>query len=406
MKKNFIIKNLDYRKNINLIASESFINRKIFSFFPHLYFNKYIEGQIGKRYYRGSNNIDEFLIKYKDKLTKLTNFPFSNIQALSGGIANFCILKALLSSDDYILTLNLKAGGHLSHMSKFNYTKDICKVINYNLDDLGFIDYNNIRILQKKYSFKMIILGYSVGTYDIDYSLIRKILGYNCLIFLDMSHFSGLALTKLMNFPNEADIIMFTTHKILFGVKGAIILSKKETIAKKIDRAIFPGLQGGPNTLNMIHNGFNLLDFDYYKRKELYYQVIKNANYFLQLCYKNDLFIINNKTYNHMILLDTLKNFKINGNIAAEYLEKINIIVNSNSFFYSPINEKFGYSGIRIGFVCVTQIGFQETEIKNLFIIIVNFLKEISTTKHIDILKYKKEVDKILGKKKQIEFII
>ncbi|TVY12147.1 serine hydroxymethyltransferase [Candidatus Phytoplasma pini] len=357
---------LRQEKNFNLIASENFVSKSVLEAQGSCLTNKYAEGYPNKRYYEGCEYVDEIEEIAIKKIKQLFNVRFANVQPHSGSQANMAVFQALLKPNDCILGMSLDSGGHLTHGSKVSFSGKFFKSYSYGVSrEKEIIDYEKVREIAHKVNPKLIIAGASSYSRKIDFLSFRKIADeLNSYFMVDMAHIAGLVSCGLHPSPFEAqaDIVTSTTHKTLRGPRGGIILSNNEEIMKKINKSIFPGIQGGP-LMNVI--AAKAVAFEEACQKDfLIYQkqILKNAfemsEVFKRLGYR----LVSGKTENHLFLIDLkYKNHYLNGRIAAESLKKANIIVNKNviPFDQEKISDT---SGIRIGTTAMTTRGLKEKE--------------------------------------------
>ena len=395
-----LIKQLKKNKqeSIDLIPSNSQLNNiihKIIQKNTFIFNNIYAEGYPFQRYYEGCKEIDKIEIAGQAYLQQIYQYNYINIQPLSGSIANNIIYNALLKKDDIILSLNIHAGGHLTH-NTINIASKLYTFINYHTENnTSNISYQEIKKLAKKYKPKIIVTGYSVGTYDIDHKKIKEIANdINAIYFTDLSHIMGLVAAKIVNQPYPyADIVMSTTHKTMCGFKGAIIMCKDSVINKKINHTLFPKTQGGYNLAQII---INTLVFKYIASKsfkEQMQKIIENTNKLTQYLNQMGIPTITAKTSNHMNVID-LHEQNIDVRKLTKILAEINIITNFNT----TIKDKSfkNPSGIRFGSTIITLRKIKDKQIKQIAQIIKNTINDtINNTIHKSKIQYKKQVIKI-----------
>lgn len=350
--------------NVNLIASENYSSKEVLFQQSSCFTNKYSEGYFKNRYYGGCKYVDEVEFIAIERVKRLFNVKYANVQPHSGSQANFAALSSLCSFGDIILCMKLDHGGHLSHGSKINCSGKIYYPIYYGVNYVnGCIDYEDIKKSVMKYKPKVVIVGGSSYSRIIDWKIFRLICDMvGSYLMADISHFAGLIVAGLYPSPvGFADIITTTTHKTLRGPRGGLILTDDYELKKKIDLSIFPGTQGG-SLVNVIlakslaFKEAMSYDFTLYQK-----QVLNNANYFVK-CLKNKGFnIVSGGTDTHLFLVN-LKNKNLSGKYVEYLFEKVNIILNKNcipnDFCFSNIS-----SGIRIGTAAITTRGFKEKEI-------------------------------------------
>ena len=367
-----------------------------------LFNNVYVEGYPYKRYYEGCSEIDEIETIGKNLLSEIYGYEYVNIQPLSGAIANQIVYNALLKDNDVILALDVYAGGHITH-NPINIMSTRFKFVNYKINNQFVIDYNEIRNLAYKYQPKLIIAGYSVGTYDIDHKKIKDIANEtNSLYMADLAHIMGLIAAKIMNQPYPyADIVTSTTHKTMCGIKGAIIMCKCGLISKKINVTLFPKTQGGPNCSQIIINTMNFQHLKSLEFKEHMENVVKNANLLTLYLNENNIKTITKSTMNHMNVIDLYEN-KICAKECSKILDQIGIITNANASIRDISFNK--PTGIRFGTNIITERNISEQEIKKLSNVISNVIYDIQNHQiNVNIDKYKAIILDITKKLKNIE---
>lgn len=363
--------------NIELIASENYVSKEILKLQGSILTNKYAEGYPEKRYYGGCEYVDIFenkAIEYAKELFKCT---YANVQPHSGSSANMAVYRALLTPKDKVMGMNLSHGGHLTHGYKLNFSGTDYEVISYNVSkDTEVIDYDELENLALKEKPKMIIAGASAYSRIIDFKKIREICDkVGAYMFVDMAHIAGLVATNLHPSPIPyADVVTSTTHKTLRGPRGGIILTNNEEIAKKIDKVIFPGIQGGPLMHVIAAKAQCFYEALQPEFKDYQMSVLKNikamCNEFIKLGYH----VVSNGTENHLILLDVKGSMGITGLEAEKILDKINITVNKNTIPNETEKATIA-SGIRIGSPAMTTRGLKEDDFIQITHIIDSALK-------------------------------
>lgn len=360
---NAIQKELERQRNkIELIASENFVSKAVMEAMGSYLTNKYAEGYPGARYYGGCEYVDIVENLARDRVKKLYGAEHANVQPHSGAQANMAVYIAVLNPGDTVLGMNLSHGGHLTHGSKVNSSGKLYNFIPYGVDEkTGRIDYDELERLAIENKPKLILAGASAYAREIDFARIRKIADKVGSIFMvDMAHIAGLVAAGLHQNPVEyADIVTSTTHKTLRGPRGGLILCK-EKYAKQIDKAVFPGTQGGP--LMHVIAGKAVCFGEALKPefKEYQKQIIKNAKKLSEELIKYGFNLVSGGTDNHLILID-LRNKGITGKELEERLDSIGITVNKNSVPFDTEKPTIT-SGIRIGTPAVTTRGFKENE--------------------------------------------
>lgn len=377
-------------QNIELIASENYTSKEVRDLQGSILTNKYAEGYSGKRYYGGCEYVDIFETKAIEYATKLFNVKYANVQPHSGSSANMAVYRALLNHGDTVMGMNLSDGGHLTHGYKLNFSGIDYKIVDYKLNpETETLDYDEIERIATLEKPKMIIAGASAYPRKINFRKFKEIADkVGAYLMVDMAHIAGLVATGLHENPClYADVVTSTTHKTLRGPRGGLILTNNEEIAKKIDKVIFPGIQGGP--LMHVIAGKAECFYEALKPEFKTYQeqVIKNIQAMANVFIEKGVKLISNGTDNHLILVDVYNTFGISGKEAEELLDKIHITVNKNTI---P-NEKLKAmqaSGIRIGSPAMTTRGLVEKDFELIADIIYNVL---SNPKDKNILKEEKQ---------------
>lgn len=365
------------RDNIELIASENYVSNDILELQGSIFTNKYAEGYPGKRYYGGCENVDDIENLAIEYVCKLFNVKYANVQPHSGSQANMAVYRALLNHSDKIMGLNLSHGGHLTHGHKLNFSGIDYEVVSYNVDnDSEVIDYDKVREIALKEKPKMIIAGASAYPREINFKKFKDIaLEVGAYLMVDMAHIAGLVATGLHMSPIPyADIVTSTTHKTLRGPRGGIILTNREDIIKKINKVVFPGVQGGPLMHIIAAKAQCFYEALQPEFKEYQLQVIKNIKTLEKVLKEERIRLVSNGTDNHLLLLDVKNSVGITGMKAEEVLDKINITVNKNTI-PNDLESPMVTSGIRIGSPAMTTRGFKEEEFAILGKIICKCLK-------------------------------
>lgn len=363
--------------NIELIASENYVSKNVLELQGSILTNKYAEGYSGKRYYGGCEYIDMFENQAIEHLKKIFGCKYANVQAHSGSSANMAVYRALLNHGDKVMGMNLSNGGHLTHGYKLNFSGVDYEIVSYDVDSkTEMMDYDAIRELALKERPKMIIAGASAYSRIIDFEKFRSICDeIGAYLMVDMAHIAGLVATGLHPSPVPyADVVTSTTHKTLRGPRGGIILTNNEEIAKKIDKVIFPGIQGGPLMHVIAAKAQSFYEALQPEFKTYMEQVLKNikamSDEFINLGYH----VISGGTDNHLILLDVKSSCGVTGVEAEKLLDRIHITVNKNTI-PNETEKAMTASGIRIGSPAMTTRGFKEEEFKNVARIIDRALK-------------------------------
>lgn len=360
---------------VSLIASENYAPLAVREAVGSVLANKYAEGYPGKRYYGGNTVIDKIELEAIGAAKKLFGAEHANVQPYSGTPANLAVYAALLKPGETILSLSLEHGGHLSHGHKVSFVSSIYKVVQYGVDpNTGLLDYAEIRKLARIFKPKLIVCGATAYPRQIDFQKfaeIAKEVGAYCMA--DISHIAGLvAAGEHPNPVKYCDVVTTTTHKTLRGPRGAIILCKKE-LAEKIDKAVFPGLQGGPHENTIAAKAICLQTARTLEFKKYIQQVIKNASALTKALEAEKCQICSGGTETHLLLVD-LTSLKITGQQAETALEKCGIIVNKNMIPNDP-RKPLDPSGIRLGTPAVTTRGMKEKEMGQLAKLIALVMK-------------------------------
>lgn len=365
------------QNNIELIASENYASKYVRELQGSILTNKYAEGYPGHRYYGGCQYIDIFEELARKYACELFNASYANVQPHSGSSANMAVYRALLNKGDVVMGMNLSHGGHLTHGHSLSFSGQDYTIVPYNVDEeTECLDYDEIRRIAKEVHPKMIIAGYSAYPRVIDFKKFREICDeVGAYLMVDMAHIAGLIAAGLHPSPVPyADVVTTTTHKTLRGPRGGMILTNNEEVIKKIDKTIFPGIQGGPLMHVIGAKAQCFYEALQPSFKEYQKQVIKNCKAMCDEFIKLGCKVVSNGTDNHLMLLNVKESFNITGKEAEKVLDKIHITVNKNTIPYD--NEKpFTTSGIRLGSAAMTTRGFKEDEFIKLTNIIYKALK-------------------------------
>ncbi len=363
-------------EHLELIASENFVSRAVMEAMGTSLTNKYAEGYPGARYYGGCEVVDEVEKIAIDRLKKVFKADHANVQPHSGSNANMAVFLACLKPGDKILSMELTQGGHLSHGSKANISGKYFDFSHYGLDpETEQIDYEEVRRIAKEVEPKLIIAGASAYARSIDFSKFREIADdVGALLLVDMAHIAGLVAAGVHQSPIPyADFVTSTTHKTMRGPRGAFILSP-EKWKKKIDSAVFPGLQGGPLmhviAAKAVSFGEALTD----EFKEYQKQVVENAKAMSEVFEEENIRMISKGTDNHLILLD-VSSVGINGKDAEDALGAANITCNKNSIPNDPLGVRVT-SGIRLGTPAITTRGMKVDEARLVAKLVSDVLKK------------------------------
>ena len=364
--------------NIELIASENFVSEDILKASGSILTNKYAEGYPGKRDYDGCEVIDEIESIAIDRLKKLFDAKFVNVQAHSGSSANIAVYMALLTPGDTVLGMSMDAGGHLTHGSKVNFSGKLFNAVSYGVTkDTHTIDYNEVLRLAREYKPKMIIAGASAYSRIIDFAKFREIADeVDAYLMVDMAHIAGLVAAGYHPNPLPyADVVTSTTHKTLRGPRGGIILTNNEIIAAKINKMIFPGAQGGP--LEHIVAAKAICFGEALKPEFKIYQeqVLKNMQAMVKTFKENNIPVISNGTDNHLCLIDTYTTYNVTGHDASNILSKAQITCNKNGIPFDTL-PPMKTSGLRLGAAAMTTKGYIEEDFVEITNIICDLLKQ------------------------------
>ncbi len=359
--------------NIELIASENIVSEGVLLAAGSVLTNKYAEGYPGKRYYGGCVYVDEVEELARERAKKLFGAEHANVQPHSGANANLAVFYAFLKPGDTVLSMSLAHGGHLSHGSPVNISGNYFNIVPYGVsDDTQQIDFDQVLRLAKEHKTKLILAGASAYPRTIDFKKFREIADeVGAYLMVDMAHIAGLVAAGLHPSPIPyADVVTTTTHKTLRGPRGGLILCKEE-YAKQIDKAIFPGTQGGPLMHIIAAKAVAFKealsdDFKVYQQ-----QIIKNASVLADEFIKNGVDLVSGGTDNHLMLLD-LRGCGITGNELEHRLDEVHITANKNAIPNDP-QSPFITSGLRIGTPAVTSRGFKEQEMK----LIADWVKKV-----------------------------
>ena len=361
-------------EHVELIASENYVSDDVLAMQGSVLTNKYAEGYPNKRYYGGCEYVDIIEQQAIDALNALFGSKYSNVQPHSGSQANMGVYLALLNPGDTILGMSLTSGGHLTHGFHLSFSGELYNAKFYEVDkDTELIDYEDVRAKALEFKPKLIIAGASAYARLIDFKRFREIADeVGAYLMVDMAHIAGMVAAGLHPSPIPyAHVVTSTTHKTLRGPRGGIILTNDAEIAKKIDRAVFPGVQGGPlmHVIGAKAIAFNEALDDSFKEYQL--QVIKNAKKLAESMKAKGYRIISETTDNHLVLIDVKNTLDITGKIAEDTLGKVNITINKNTIPFDKLKAHHA-SGIRLGTPALTTRGLKEAEME----ILAGFIDE------------------------------
>ena len=353
------------RNKLELIASENIVSRAVMEAQGSVLTNKYAEGYPGKRYYGGCECVDVVEQVAIDRAKKLFGAAYANVQPHSGAQANMAVFFALLSPGDTVMGMNLTDGGHLTHGSPVNMSGTYFKIVPYGVSkETETIDYDALEQQAMETKPKLIVAGASAYARIIDFPRLADIAKKaGAYLMVDIAHIAGLVAAGLHPSPIPyADVVTTTTHKTLRGPRGGLILSKDEEFGKKFNKAIFPGIQGGPLMHVIAAKAVALGEALRPEFKEYAQQVLKNAKTLAETLTKNGFRIVTGGTDNHLMLVD-LRSKNLTGKEAQNLLDEVGITANKNTIPFEPLSP-FVTSGIRLGSPALTTRGFKEDDMK------------------------------------------
>lgn len=386
------------QNNLELIASENIVSKGVLAAQGSILTNKYAEGYPNKRYYGGCEFVDVVETLAIERAKELFGAKFANVQPHSGSQANTAAYLALIEPGDTVLGMDLSAGGHLTHGSPVNFSGKTYHFVGYGVDPTTeVIDYEVVRILAREHQPKLIVAGASAYSRIIDFAKFREIADeVGAKLMVDMAHIAGLVAAGLHPNPVPyADIVTTTTHKTLRGPRGGMILTNDEELAKKVNSAIFPGIQGGPLEHVIAGKAVAFKEALDPSFKEYAQQVVKNAKAMVDV-FNNEpkARLVSGDTDNHLLLME-VTGFGLNGKEAEHLLDSVNITVNKNSIPFETLSP-FKTSGIRIGTPAITSRGFKEEDAAKVAELIV---KVLSNKEDADVLaQVKQEVKNLTDK--------
>ncbi|NLL71002.1 MAG: serine hydroxymethyltransferase [Epulopiscium sp.] len=375
---------------IELIASENFVSKAVMAAMGSPLTNKYAEGYPAKRYYGGCEYVDIVENLARERAKEIFGADHANVQPHSGAQANMAVFFAVLNPGDKVMGMNLSHGGHLTHGSPVNMSGKHYEIIPYGVDETtGVINYDEVRKLALEHRPKLIIAGASAYSRVIDFKKFRDIADeIHAYLMVDMAHIAGLVAAGLHPNPVPyADFVTTTTHKTLRGPRGGMILCK-EKYAKLIDKAIFPGIQGGPLMHVIAAKAVNLKEVLTEEFKTYQKQIIKNAQALADALMQKGFKLVSDGTDNHLILVD-LRNMNLTGKEAEHYLDEIGITCNKNTIPFDP-QSPFVTSGIRLGTPAVTTRGMTEKDMEEIAEIIYLTLSNFEANREKAVKRVKK----------------
>lgn len=386
------------QNTIELIASENFVSENVLKAQGSILTNKYAEGYPAKRYYGGCVHVDEIENKAIEYVTKLFGVRYANVQPHSGSGANMAVYRALLNPGDKVLSMSLDEGRHLTHGHQMSFSGNDYKFIHYTVEkETCQINYDEVRKLAMKEKPKLILAGASAYSRKIDFAEFRDIArSCGAYLMVDMAHIAGIVAAGLHQNPCKyADVVTTTTHKTLRGPRGGLILTNNEQIIKKVNKTVFPGIQGGPLMHVIAAKAVCFAEAMTDEFIEYQKNVVKNAKVLCDTLKMEGFKIITNGTDNHLILVDVKKSVNLTGKEAEEILDEIGITCNKNMIPNDPTTP-FITSGIRLGTAAMTTRGFDQNDFREVGKIIATCLSNNDNKKILDDLKLR--VEKILKK--------
>ena len=366
-------------EHIELIASENFVSTDVLKAQGSILTNKYAEGYSNNRYYGGCKYIDMIEDETIKSVSELFNVKYANVQPHSGSSANMAVYKALLEYGDTVMGMSLNDGGHLTHGLPINFSGKEYNIVSYGVNKDGYIDYDEVLRIAMECKPKMIIAGATAYSRIIDFTKFREIADkVGAYLMVDMAHIAGLVAAGLHPNPCEiADVVTSTTHKTLRGPRGGIILTNNEDIIKKINKTVFPGLQGGPLMHVVAAKGVCFKEALQDDFKKYAYNVIKNAKAMSDRFIEKGRTVITGGTDNHLLLLDVKTSYNLTGLQAQEILESVNITCNKNTIPNETEKPKVT-SGLRLGSAAMTTRGLNEDDFRLIADLIDSVLTDYS----------------------------
>ncbi len=368
------------KNNIELIASENFVSEAVIAAMGTPLTNKYAEGYPGRRYYGGCECVDIAENLARDRAKEIFGAEHANVQPHSGAQANMAVFFAVLEPGDKVMGMNLSHGGHLTHGSPVNISGKYFNIIPYGVTKEGYIDYDELEKIALEEKPKMIIAGASAYARTIDFKRFKEIADkVEAYLMVDMAHIAGLVAAGFHPNPVEyADFVTTTTHKTLRGPRGGMILCK-EKYAKAIDKAVFPGIQGGPLMHIIAAKAVNFKEVLSQEFKDYQQQIVKNAQALSDALIRRGIDIVSGGTDNHLMLLD-LRSLGLTGKVAEKLLDEVRVTCNKNTIPFDP-ESPFVTSGIRLGTPAVTTRGMKEEDMETIAEIIHLALTDFDNSK-------------------------
>ena len=370
------------RDGLELIASENYVSRAVLEATGSILANKYAEGYPGKRYYGGCQFVDEVEELARVRAKELFGVKYVNVQPHSGSQANMGAYLALIEPGDTIMGQSLAEGGHLTHGSPVSFSGKLYNVVPYGLDpETELVDLDHVAALAKKHKPKLIMSGYSAYPRSLDWSRLREIAdSVGAYLVADIAHIAGLiAVGEYPSPVGHAHVITTTTHKTLRGPNGGMIMTNEEELAKRIDKAVFPGMQGRPLMHAVAAKAVCFHEALQPAFKDYIIQVKKNARALAEQLMGEEFKLVTNGTDNHLMLVD-VRSYNVTGKTAEEELDKVGITLNKNAIPNDP-ESPFVTSGIRIGTPAITTRGMKEPEMERIGALIAKTLRHVGDEK-------------------------
>jgi len=365
-------------EGLEMIPSENYVSRAVLEALGSVGTNKYSEGYPKKRYYGGNQIIDEMELLAQERAKKLFGVKFANVQPYSGSPANHAVYFALCQPGDVTMGMDLACGGHITHGLRVNFSGIYYRPVYYRVDKkTSLIDYNEVEKVVKKYRPKLIWAGATAYPRLFDWKKFSQIAhSVGAYLACDIAHYAGLVAGGAYPSPvGYADVITTTTHKTLRGPRGAMIMTNNEEIAKKIDKAVFPGLQGGPHNHQTAAIAVCLKEASKAGFKKYAHQIVKNCQALAKALLAYNFDLVTGGTDNHLLLID-LRNKKVGGKEVQGAMETVGISLNKNSIPYDS-NPPYNPSGIRLGTPALTSQGMREKEMKEVAFLINEVVEAI-----------------------------
>ena len=348
-----------------MIPSENYVSKAVLEATGSILSNKYSEGYPGKRYYQGNKIVDEIETLAIERFKKLFGVGYVNVQPYSGSPANAAVYFALLNPGDKIMGLALSSGGHLTHgHPNITFSGKFYTSVRYSVEEDGYINYDKLAQLVQSERPKILVCGTTSYPRTLDFKRFSEIAkSVNAYLLADISHIAGLVVAGVHPSPvGYADVIMTTTHKTLRGPRGAVLMTNNEELSKKIDRAVFPGLQGGPHENVIAAMAIAAQEAATPEFGEYGKQIVENARVLAETLINNDMNLVSGGTDNHLIVIDLRKTGKTGKDVALE-LEEAGIVTNKNAVPFDP-QPPAVTSGVRLGTPAITTRGMKEKEMK------------------------------------------